>query len=76
MKQIKKRVNLDHFLNSTYATKSYNFIDILVFSFGLFMLQYAMDVKWKTIGNEKMQLKFETDETRRKKMISIDLNPF
>ena len=40
------------FLNSKYARKSKNFIDIVVFLFGLFMLQYAMDVKWKMIGNE------------------------
>ena len=33
MKRIKKRVNIDQFLNSKYARKSYNFIDNLVFLF-------------------------------------------
>ena len=30
------RVNIDQFLNSKYARKSKNFIDIFVFLFGLF----------------------------------------
>ena len=34
-----------NFLNSNYARKSENFIDIWVFLIGLFMLQYAIDVE-------------------------------
>ena len=39
-----ERVNIDKFLNSKYARKSKNFIDVLVFLFICFMLQYALDV--------------------------------
>ena len=52
MKRIKKRVNIDQFLNSLKARKSKNFIDILVILLVFFMLQYAMDVKWKLIGKK------------------------
>ena len=47
MKQIKKRVNKDQFLNSKYARKSKNFIDILVFLFGLFYatIRYGFEMK-------------------------------
>ena len=31
------------------------------------MLPFAMDVKWKMIGNELMQPKFGTDKNRTKK---------
>ena len=51
MKRIKKRVNIDQFLNSKQTRKLWSFIDILVFLLGLFllrfMLQYTMDVKIK-----------------------------
>ena len=38
----------NQFLNSKYAR---SFFDILVF-YLVFLLEYAMDVKWKMIGNE------------------------
>ena len=36
MKRIEKRVKIDQFFNSKYVRKCKNFIDILVFLFGLF----------------------------------------
>ena len=44
---IKKRVNIDPFLNSKYARKSKNFIDILVFLFGLFYATIRYGCKMK-----------------------------
>ena len=36
------------------------------------MLEYAMDLTWKMIGNEQRQSNFETDKSQKK----IDINRF
>ena len=45
MKRVKKRFIKDQFLNSNYARKQNNFVDILVFLFGLFHVKHAIGVK-------------------------------
>ena len=47
MKRIKKRVNIDQFLNSKYARESLSFMDILVTLFGLFdaTIRYGCKMK-------------------------------
>ena len=49
MKRIKKRVKIDQFLNSIYARKSKNFIDIL---FGLFYATIRYGCKMKNDREE------------------------
>ena len=46
-------INVDQFLNSKYAI-NYRILSVFwYFRLAFFMLQYAMNVKWKTIGNEQ-----------------------
>ena len=52
MKRIKKRVNIDQFLNSLNARKSKNFIVILVILFGLFYATIRYGCKMKNDRQE------------------------
>ena len=52
MKRIKKRVNIDQFLNSLNARKSKNFINILVILFGLFYATKRYGCKMKNDRQE------------------------
>ena len=58
MKRIKKRVNIDQFLNSKYARKSYKFIDILVILFGTFDATIRYGCKMKNDRQEINAIKF------------------